>query len=103
MNSSDTSTNEPFAAFVGLDWADEKHAVVLLATGSPIKEHATLEHTPEALSDWVAQLRQRFAGGKIAIILEQSRGSLLYALLPHAHLVLYPINPQMAAKFRKAF
>lgn len=103
MNSSDTSTNEPFAALIGLDWADEKHAVVLLAANSQIKEHATLEHTPEALSDWVAQLRQRFAGGKIAIILEQSRGSLLHALLPHAHLVLYPINPQMAAKFRKAF
>jgi len=103
MNSSDTSTNEPFAALVGLDWADEKHAVVLMAAGSHIKEHATWEHTPEALSDWVAQLHQRFTGGKIAIILEQSRGSLLYALLPHAHLVLYPINPQMAAKFRKAF
>ena len=107
MNNSDPqmnpSTNEPFAALVGLDWADEKHAVVLLAAGSQIKEHATLEHTPEALSDWVAQLHHRFAGGKIAVILEQSRGSLLYALLPHAHLVLYPINPQMAAKFRKAF
>ena len=98
-----SNINEPFAAFVGLDWADEKHAVVLLAAGSQIKEHTTLEHTPEALSDWVAQLHQRFAGGKIAIILEQSRGSLLYALLPHVHLVLYPINPQMAAKFRKAF
>ena len=107
MNNSDPqmnpSTNEPFAALVGLDWADERHAVVLLAAGSQIKEHATLEHTPEALSDWVAQLHHRFAGGKIAVILEQSRGSLLYALLPHAHLVLYPINPQMAAKFRKAF
>jgi transposase len=107
MNNSDPqmnpSTNEPFAALVGLDWADESHAVVLLAAGSQIKEHATLEHTPEALSDWVAQLHHRFAGGKIAVILEQSRGSLLYALLPHAHLVLYPINPQMAAKFRKAF
>jgi transposase len=98
-----SSSNESFAALVGLDWADEKHAVVLLAANSQIKEHATLEHTPEALSDWVAQLHQRFAGGKIAVILEQSRGSLLYALLPHAHLVLYPINPQMAAKFRKAF
>jgi len=97
------STNESFAAFVGLDWADEKHAVVLLAADSQNKEHSTLEHTPEALSDWVAQLHQRFAGGKIAVMLEQSRGSLLYALLPHAHLVLYPINPQMAAKFRKAF
>ena len=107
MNDSDTllgpSPNAPFAAFVGLDWADEEHAVALLAAGSQTPEHTTLEHTPEALSDWSAQLHQRFAGGKIAIILEQSRGSLLYALQPQAHLVLYPINPQMAAKFRKAF
>jgi transposase len=97
------TTNETVAAFVGLDWADEKHAVVLLAANSHSKEHSTLEHTPEALADWVSQLHQRFAGEKIAIILEQSRGSLLYALMPHSHLVLYPINPQMAAKFRKAF
>jgi hypothetical protein len=82
MNSNLQITNESFAAFVGLDWADEKHAVVLMAADSQIKEPTTLEHTPEALSDWVAQLHQRFAGGKIAIILEQSRGSLLYALLP---------------------
>jgi transposase len=103
MNSNPQNTNESFAAFVGLDWADEKHAVVLMAADSQTKESTTLEHTPEALSAWVAQLHQRFAGGKIAILLEQSRGSLLYALLPHSHLVLYPINPQMAAKFRKAF
>jgi transposase len=107
MKNSDTPIKLPtipsFAALVGLDWADEKHAVVLLPADNQIKEHATLEHTPEAVSEWVAQLRQRFPGGKIAVILEQSRGSLLYALLPHDHLVLYPINPQMAAKFRKAF
>jgi hypothetical protein len=77
--------------------------VVLLAAGNQTKEHATLAHTPEALSDWVAQLRQRFAGGKIAVILEQSRDSLLDALTPHAHLVLFPINPQMATRFRQAF
>lgn len=107
MKNSDTPTMLPaspsFAAFVGIDWADEKHAVVLLAADQEISEPTSLEHTPEAVSDWVAQLRQRFPNGKIAVILEQSRGSLLYALLPHDHLVLYPINPQMAAKFRKAF
>ena len=42
------STNESFAAFVGLDWADEKHAVVLLDAHSQNKEHTTLEHMPEA-------------------------------------------------------
>ena len=48
----------PYAALIGLDWADEKHAVPLQAAGSQIQEHTTLEQTPEALSDWVAQLQR---------------------------------------------
>ena len=46
MNHSETQinsgANEPFAAFIGLDWADEKHAVALLAAGSQTKENTTL-------------------------------------------------------------
>ncbi len=93
----------PFAAFVAIDWADEKHAVALRVAGQDQTEHTTLEHKPEALSEWIAGLRQRFAGSAVALILEQKRGALLYALQPHEHLVLYPVNPQMSAKFRQAF
>ena len=46
-----SNTNKPFAAFIGIDWADEKHAVVLQAADSQTKEPTTLEHTPEALSE----------------------------------------------------
>jgi transposase len=97
------SPEPDLVAFVAIDWADQKHALVLLPAGSQTKETFTLEHTPEALSDWVAQLFARFAQGKIAVILEQSRGALLYALLPHDRLQLYPINPKTSAKFREAF
>jgi transposase len=98
------SSPEPdFVAFIAVDWADQKHDLVLLPTGSKTKEPLTLEHTPEALSDWVAKLYQRFPTGKIAVILEQSRGALLYALLPYERLQLYPINPKTSAKFREAF
>lgn len=92
-----------FAAFVALDWGDQRHAVALRVAGQTHTEHTTLEQKPEALTEWIAGLRQRFAGGPIAVILEQKRGALLYALQPHAHLVLYPINPQMSAQFRQAF
>jgi transposase len=97
------AAEEPFAAFVALDWADEKHAVALRVAGQTHTEHSTLEHKPEALTEWIAGLRQRFAGRPVAVILEQKRGALLYALQPHDFLVLYPINPQMSAKFRQAF
>ena len=97
------SPEPDWVAFVAIDWADQKHALVLLPAGSQTKEPFTLEHTPEALADWVAQLFARFPTGHIAVILEQSRGALLYALLPHERLQLYPINPKTSAKFREAF
>ena len=97
-------TAEPhFAAFIAIDWGDEKHAVALRVAGQTQTEHTTLEQKPEALTEWIAGLRQRFAGATGAIILEQKRGALLYALQPHEHLVLFPVNPQMSAKFRQAF
>ena len=48
-------------------------------------------------------MRTRFAGHKIAICLEQSRGPLIYALLKYDFFVLYPINPTTLAKYHEAF
>jgi len=69
-----------FAALVAIDWGDEKHAVALRVVGQTKTEPTTLEQKPEALTEWIADLRQRFPGGSIAVILEQKRGALLYAL-----------------------
>jgi hypothetical protein len=57
----------------------------------------------EALDDWVSQLRARFGDRPVAICLEQSRGSLLYALMKYENLTLFPINPKQLAKYRQAF
>ena len=91
------------AAFVAIDWADQKHQVLLQPADSPRKESLVLEQKPEAIADWLAQLKQRFGERKIAVILEQSRGPLISALLPQGNLVLYPINPKTSAKLREAF
>ena len=111
MNTYPTDTLTPtprspeadFVAFAAIDWADQEHAVALLPAGANTPETLTLEHTPEAIAQWVAQLYKRFPQGPIAVILEQSRGALLYALLPYERLRLYPINPKTSAKFREAF
>jgi len=57
---------------------------------------------PEEIDHWVKGLADRFPDGKVAVCLEQSKGSLIYALLKYDHLVLYPINPRMLAQFREA-
>ena len=62
------------AAYVGLDWADRTHAVCLeLADGSVVEEYE-LEQKPEAIHDWVAELRQRFGGQPVGIVIEQRSG-----------------------------
>lgn len=94
---------EHFAAYLAIDWSDQKHDLCLLDVATGKKEHLVLKHTPEALDEWAVSLRTRCAGQKIAVCLEQSRGPLIYALLKYDFLVLYPINPTTLAKYREAF
>jgi transposase len=95
--------NHDYAAFIAIDWADQKHAFSLQAAGQRQKETGTLEQKPEIIGAWVAKLRERFGGRPIAVALEQSRGALMHALLAYDFLVLYPIHPTTVARFREAF
>ena len=97
------TTSPQLAAWVGLDWADTRHAVSLQVTGSDTVEHYTIEHTPDALQEWLADLRRRFGGCRVGICLETSRGPVVYALLEHDFVVLYPVNPKAFKDFRSAF
>jgi transposase len=89
-------------AWIGLDWADQKHDICLQATGSTDIECTVVEQKPEALHGWIAELRRRFPHGPIAIALEQSRGALFYALMNYEFLRLYPIPPKALSDYRKA-
>jgi transposase len=61
-----------------------------------------VDHDPEAIAEWVAELRQQFGGKPVAICLEMSRGGLVYALMQYDVLVLYPINPKQLSDYRAA-
>ena len=99
-----TQPNElKLAACVGLDWADRRHVIYLQATDASITESCQLEQRPDALHDWVAQLRIRFQGRPVGIAIEQSRGAVIHALMMYDFLVLYAINPKALARYREAF
>jgi hypothetical protein len=99
-----TERMEPdFAAFLGIDWADQRHAWALQTTTQKTTERGDLNHTPEAVDAWATELGQRFGGRPIAIALEQSRGSLLFMLTKYAHFVLYPIHPTTLVNYRRGF
>src|SRR5499426_3941906 len=94
---------DTFAAFVGIDWADAKHAICLQVTGTARRECFKLEHTPEAIDAWVTTLRTRFTGQPIAVCLELDKGPLVSALRKYDFLVLFPLNPLTLARYREAF
>jgi len=98
-----TMNTEEYAALIGIDWASEKHDVWFYESDTGNQAHRELKHTPEVLTEWVAELRSRFDGRQAAICLEQSKGALIYALLGYEFITLYPINPATLAKYRKAF
>src|SRR5437016_288527 len=91
------------AAWIGLDWADQQHVGCLYDVASGQQEAFSLESSAEAIPLWLAQLRQRYGGRRVAIVLEQRRGALIHALLGCEFVILYPINPQSLAKYRQAY
>ncbi len=96
-------TENDYAAFIAIDWADQKHAFSLQMAGHTKKETGTLEQKPEVIGAWMAKLRERFAGRQLAVAVEQSRGALIHALLSYDFIVIYPLHPVTVAKFREAF
>jgi transposase len=103
MNTNNDTQQLSFAAYIAIDWADQKHSFTLQVVGQTRKETGTLEQKPEVIGPWIAGLRERFGGQPIAVALEQSRGALIHALLDYDFLVLYPIHPTTVARFREAF
>jgi len=103
MTPSSPAPESPIVAYVGLDWADQQHVVCWRAANSTQLHSAVVRQQPEPLRAWVAELRQRFPQGLIAMALEQSRGPVIAALMHYDFLQLYPINPKSLARYRETF
>lgn len=99
---SEAMSTSGYAAWIGLDWADQKHFWVM-RTPEGQTQRGELRNTPEAVEIWAAELAQRFPGRPIALALEQSRGAVISMLSKYAHLVLFPVHSSTLANYRKAF
>jgi hypothetical protein len=91
----------PFTAYIGIDWADTKHDACLLAAGSEQREFMRFSHQVDSIEAWAHSMHQRF-GGPIAVVLELSKGPIVYALQKHEFFVLFPVNTSTLAKYREA-
>ena len=88
--------------FIGIDWADKEHVFHLIVDGKkPIT--GSFKQETEEIQQLIDGWRKRFPECTFAISIETSKGPLINALINHADVIIYPINPAALAHYRKAF
>jgi transposase len=89
--------------YLGVDWADQTHAVwVVEADGTKIVAH-TVPHTAEGLSEWGRELDQwRAQGVELWAAIERREGRVVDFLLDHG-VAVYPVNPKALDRARDRF
>jgi transposase len=102
MNQTPEVLNDQPGLFIGIDWADQKHDChVINREGKGF--HQELPHSPESIDTWVGEMLRLADGKPIAIMLEQSRGPLVYALMFRENVLLYPVNPKQLVRYRESY
>lgn len=92
----------PYAAWIGIDWGSDRHAVCLQPAEPAPMQHYTLEQNPEALHEWFACVCQRFAGRTVAVAIEQSKGAVINFLLGLDFVHIFRIHPKSLKNYREA-
>jgi transposase len=89
--------------YLGVDWADQTHAVwVVAADGTKITAR-TVPHTADGLSDWGRELDQwRAQGIELWAAIERREGRVVDFMLDHG-VVVYPVNPKALDRARDRF
>jgi transposase len=97
-----SQNNDPPAVSIGIDWADRKHDFHLIGPDGR-QSTGEFDQDPAEIEKTVRQWRLLFPGARIEVIIEQSRGPLISALLKYDDVEIFPINPAQLASYRKAF
>lgn len=97
------NTSPPYDLVIGLDRSDRKANLHLIVTRTGEHRDAVIGTTPEALWEWLLELRQQHPQARVALCLEQPAVHLIAFLESYEWLTLYPINPITLKKYREAF
>ena len=93
----------PYDLIIGLDRSDKKADLCLITTATGQRQNQIIDTAPEALWEWLAQLRQQHPGARVGLCLEQPAVHLISFLEAYAWITLHPINPLTLQKYREAF
>jgi len=84
-------------AFGALDWAREKHSVVLVNQAGKVIEDFEIEHSALGWKKFREKLQPY---GSIPFAIETSQGAAVEQLL-EAGMIVYPLNPKSAQAYRE--
>ncbi|WP_439681664.1 IS110 family transposase [Embleya sp. MST-111070] len=88
--------------WAGIDWAKDTHDIAVVDRDGVVVAHATVEHSPAGVAAILDVLRSvRRQRRSIPIGIERADGLLVEALVKAGQPVV-PINPTMAARYRKS-
>ena len=93
----------PYDLVIGLDRSDLKADLCLIDTRSGQRRTLPVDTAPEALCEWLAQLRQQHPQARVGLCLEQPAVHLVPFLETYAWITLHPINPLTLKRYREAF
>jgi hypothetical protein len=88
---------QPYRAFGALDWAREKHSVVLVNQAGKVIEDFEIEHSALGWKKFREKLQPY---GSIPFAIESSQGAAVEQLL-EAGMIVYPLNPKSAQAYRE--
>src|ERR1039457_2444030 len=88
------NTSHPYDLVIGLDRSDKKADLSLITTTTGQRRSQIIDTAPEALWEWLLQLRQQHP---------QPPVHLIAFLEAYEWITLYPINPITLQKYREAF
>jgi transposase len=95
--------SHPYDLVIGLDRSDIKADLCLLDTRTGLRRSQTIDTAPEALWEWLLQLRQDHPQARVGLCLEQPAVHLIAFLEAYEWITLHPINPITLQKYREAF
>ena len=99
MNKSEQESAVPWQhrAFGGLDWASQKHSVVVVDSAGKVIEDFEIEHSALGWKKFRERLQPY---GSIPFAIETSQGAAVEQLL-EAGMIVYPLNPKSAQAYRE--
>src|SRR3989449_10588515 len=89
--------------YLGVDWADESHAIWVVDEHGTKVAGRTVLHTAAGLSEWGRELDEwRAQGIELWAAIERPEGRVVDFLLDHG-VVVYPVNPKPLDRARDRF